>query len=170
MGIILRPEHLTADHDVSRFANGKHAELDLWLKERALASEGMSARTYVICPFSEPRKVIGYYALATAMGERFALPSAKLRRGMPQKVPLLLIARLALDGPEQGKGYGSDLLADAIKRCCLAAEIAAARAIIVHAIDEAAESFYAHHGFEPSPLGERIMILPIEAAISALRR
>jgi GNAT superfamily N-acetyltransferase len=165
---ILPPERLRADHDVSAFANGKHPALDAWLKERALASEGLSARTYVICTAGQPSPVVGYYAISTAMEERGAIPSAKLRRGMPHQVPLLLIGRLALDASVQGRGLGADLLSDAIRRCCAAAEIAGARAIVAHAIDDEAVRFYARHGFALSPLGERVMLLPIETARASL--
>ena len=167
---ILPPERLRADQDVSAFANGKHPALDAWLKERALASEGLSARTYVVCGAAQPLRVVGYYAISTAMEERQALPNAKLRRGMPLQVPLLLIGRLALDSSMQGRGLGADLLSDAVRRCCAAAEVAGARAIIAHAIDDEAVTFYAHHGFILSPLGERVMLLPIEAARTSLVR
>ena len=165
---ILPPERLTAAHDLSSFANGKHPALDFWLKQRALKSEGLSARTYVICRGEEPLRVVGYYAISTALEERHALPGAKLRRGMPDKVPLLLLGRLALDASIQGFGFGADLLADAVRRCCTVAEIAGARAIVAHAIDDEAAKFYAHHGFVFSPLDERVMMLPIEAARATL--
>ena len=165
---ILPPERLRADHDASSFANGKHPALDLWLKERAVASEGLSARTYVVCHADAPLRIVGYYAISTAMEERQALPSAKLRRGMPDQVPLLLIGRLAIDVSVQGRGLGADLLADAVRRCCAAADIAGARAILAHAIDDEAAGFYAHHGFVHSSLGDRIMLLPIETARASL--
>jgi GNAT superfamily N-acetyltransferase len=167
---ILPPERLQAHHDVASFSNGKHPALDVWLKERALASEGLSARTYVICRSTQPSRVVGYYAISTAMEERQALPNAKLRRGMPTQVPLLLIGRLALDASMQGRGLGADLLSDAVRRCCAAAEIAGARAIIAHAIDDNAVKFYEHHGFVLSALGESVMLLPIEKAKASLAK
>jgi GNAT superfamily N-acetyltransferase len=94
--------------------SGKHASLDDWLRERARTSEGLSARTYVICDAEEPARVVGYYAIATAMVRRQGLPSAKLRKGMQEEVPLLLIGRLALDVEYQGEGLGTNLLADAL--------------------------------------------------------
>lgn len=156
------PERLTAGHDLSVFDNGKHPSLDDWLRHRALASEGLSARTYVICDADAPERVVGYYAISTAMEQRAALPGAKLRRGMPDQVPLLLIGRLAVDRRFQGQGLGTELLADALRRCLAAADIAAARAVIAHAIDDDAVGFYRLHGFLPSPLGPRIMLMPIE--------
>lgn len=159
---VLPPERLRPQHDCSNFRNGKHASLDEWLRERALASEGLSARTYVICNANAPARVVGYYAISTAMEQRVALPRAKLRRGMPEQVPLLLIGRLAIDRAFQGMGLGTDLLADALRRCLAASEIAGVRGVIAHAIDEDAVRFYQHHGFLVSPLGERVMLLSIE--------
>jgi len=165
---VLAPERLLAHHDLGRFVNGKHPSLDEWLKTRALANEGLSARTYVICSAATSNRVVGYYAISTAMEERQALPNARLRRGMPQQVPLLLIGRLALDVTVQGHDLGADLLADAVRRCCAASDIAGARAIVAHAIDDDAMRFYQRHGFVLSPLGERVLLLPIEAARAAL--
>lgn len=156
------PERLNAYHDASQFQNGKHPSLDSWLRDRARTSEGLSARTYVVCATEQPARVVGYYAISTAMVRRNALPSAKLRRGMPEEVPLLLIGRLAIDAACQGQGLGTDLLADALRRCLAATEIAGARAIITHAIDDDAVRFYERHGFVLSPLGERTMLMPIE--------
>jgi GNAT superfamily N-acetyltransferase len=147
---------------VSVFQNGKHAFLDEWLRNRALASEGLSARTYVICNAQAPRTVVGYYAISAAMEQRAALPTAKLRRSMPEQVPFLLIGRLALDRGFQGSGLGTELLADALRRCLAASEIAGARGVIAHAIDDDAVRFYHRHGFVHSPLGERVMLIPIE--------
>src|SRR5260370_27722131 len=122
--LILAPERLHAQHDVSRFDNGKHPSLDAWLKNRALASEGMSARTYVACARDAPRRVVGYYAISTAMEQRISLPNAKLRRAMPDQVPLLLIGRLAVDRQNQGKGLGADLLFCGLRRFFARSEIA----------------------------------------------
>lgn len=157
------PERLNADHRIDGFDNGRHASLDHWLAERALASEGASARTYVVCNADRPGHVAGYYTITTAMEERAALPTARLRRGRPGKVPLLLVARLAVDVDFQGLGLGADLLADALRRCAAASEIAGVRAVIVHAIDDTAVGFYQRHRFIASPLGARVLLMPIEA-------
>ena len=163
---VTAPERLTVEHDVSVFSNGLHASLDNWLRERALMSEGASARTYVVCDVARPLKVVGYYTIATAMEQRAALPTAKLRRGMPDQVPLLLLARLAVDAGFQGLGLGADLLADALRRCVAASEIAGARAVVVHAIDEKAAAFYTRYGFTASPLGDLVMLMPMETVRS----
>jgi GNAT superfamily N-acetyltransferase len=160
------PEPLAPRHDVSRFSNGVHPSLDEWLHQRSRTSEGLSARTYVVCTADEPDRVVGYFSIAAALEQRNALPSAKLRRGMPEQVPLLLIGRLAVDADWRGRGLGSALLADALRRCLAASEIAGARGVIAHAIDEAAAVFYERHGFMRSPLGERVMLMPIETVRS----
>ncbi|TIQ31815.1 MAG: GNAT family N-acetyltransferase [Mesorhizobium sp.] len=156
------PERLTVGHDVSEFRNGKHPSLDDWLRDRALAGEGLSARTYVVFEAVTKDRVVGYYAISTAMEERVALPSARLRRGMPEQIPLLLIGRLAVDQAFQGMGLGGDLLSDALRRCRAVSDIAGVRAVVAHAIDDEAMGFYQRHGFIASPLGERVMLMPIE--------
>jgi GNAT superfamily N-acetyltransferase len=157
------PEPLAAEHDLTRFSNGIHPSIDEWLRERARTSEGLSARTYVVCTRDEPDRVVGYFSLATAVEQRTVLPSARLRRGMPDRVPLLLIGRLGVDAAWQGRGLGSMLLSDALRRCLLASTIVGARAILAHAIDGTAAAFYERHGFLRSQLGERVMLMPIEA-------
>jgi GNAT superfamily N-acetyltransferase len=163
---LLAPEPLAARHEVSRFSTGAHLTLDLWLQERALRIEGLSARTYVVCLAAEPNRVVAYFSISAAVEQRNVLPSAKIRRGMPEKVPLLLIGRLAIDAQWQGRGLGSALLADALRRCLAASQIAGVRGVVAHAIDEAAAAFYERHGFTRSPLGERVMLMPIETVRS----
>jgi GNAT superfamily N-acetyltransferase len=157
------PEPIAATHDVSRFSNGVHPTLDDRLRVRARSSEGLSARTYVVCRCERPDRVVGYFSISTAVEQRSALPSAKLRRGMPEHVALLLIGRLAVDAEWRGRGLGSALLADAMRRCLAASEIAGARGIVAHAIDDTAVGFYEAHGLVRCPLGGRVMLMPIEA-------
>jgi GNAT superfamily N-acetyltransferase len=164
------PEPLNVGHDVSRFANAVHPSLDAWLRERAHQAEGLSARTYVVCPSTEPDRVVAYFCISAAVEQRNALPSAKIRRGMPEQVPLLLIGRLAVHAQWQGRGLGSALLTDALRRCLAASQIAGVRGVIAHAIDETAAGFYERHGFTRSPLGERVMLMPIETVRSVLRK
>jgi len=163
------PERLNAQHDLSTFSTKTHPSLDEWLRKRALASEGLSARTYVVCDINAPPSVVGYYAISTAVEQRIALPRAKLRHGMPDPVPMLLIGRLAVDHAFRGVGLGTALVADAIRRCLAAAEIAGVRGIVAHAIEGDAVRFYERHGFVLSPLGERVTLLAIETARLLLR-
>ncbi|MCA0423607.1 MAG: GNAT family N-acetyltransferase [Proteobacteria bacterium] len=160
---VLPPVPLGPHHDLGVFSNGRHPSLDDWLKTRARLSEGWSARTYIIASAREPNCVIGYHCLCTAMIERAQLPSAKLRRDMPDPLPMMLIGRLAIDQRWQGRGLGSALLVDATRRCFAASEIIGARGIIAHAMDDDAAHFYQRHGFLITPI-ERLMLLPMETA------
>jgi GNAT superfamily N-acetyltransferase len=82
--------------------------------------------------------------------------------------PLLLIGRLAIDNAFRGKGLGTDLLRDAMRRCLAAADIVGARGVLAHVIDDDAAGFYQHHGFVRSPLGERVMLMAIETVRALL--
>ena len=161
---LLSPEHFGPQHDVSEFANSRHASLDAWLRNRARTAKGLTARTYVVCPNNAPKSLVANHCVLAAIEERSALPSAKLRKGTPDRVPLLLIGRLAVDHRWQGRGVGSAMLIDAIGRCVAASDQIGARAIVAHALDDEAQAFYGRHGFVISPLGERVMVLPMETA------
>jgi GNAT superfamily N-acetyltransferase len=131
------PEELTASHDVSQFECGEPA-LDTWLKRRPLRNEESGAsRTYVFCA---GREIAGYYALATGA---IAHPEAagRVKRNLPDPVPVIIIGRLANASRFQGRGIGAALLRDAVLRTIQAAEIAGIRAILVNAISEQAKRF-----------------------------
>lgn len=158
------PEHLDPSHDLPTFDSGA-AALDDWLKRRALANEGTGAsRTYVV---SSERKVVGYYALATgAVALRTA--TGRARRNMPEPIPVMVLARLAVDLGHQGSGLGRALLGDAILRTLQAAAIGGIRAIVVHAISEEARRFYERCGFAPSPLEPLTLMITVADAERAL--
>jgi len=161
---IQRPEPISQSHDLTAFDCGNQ-DLNLWLKQRALLSEGRSARTTVLC---EGRRAIGYYCLATGAIERESLSSAKLRRNLPDPIPIVVLGRLAVHRNHQGRGLGSALLKDAILKTITASKIAGVRALLVHAIDDEAAKFYGRYGFVASPLSPRSLLLPIETAKAAL--
>lgn len=155
------PEKLTAKHDIAEFDSGEPL-LDDWLRRRALPNEASGAsRTYVVCV---GRKVAGYYALSTgAIGHTHA--RGRLKRNMPDPIPVMVLGRLAVDKAWHGKGVGTGLLRDAVLRTLQAAEIAGVRAILVHAISEAAKRFYEKYGFVASPVDPMtVMITTAEAA------
>jgi ribosomal protein S18 acetylase RimI-like enzyme len=158
------PEPISQSHELAAFDCGNQ-DLNLWLQQRALPSEDKSARTTVLC---EGRRVIGYYCLATGAIERDNLASAKLRRNLPDPIPIVVLGRLAVDRSCQGRGFGSALLKDAILKTIAASEIAGIRALLVHAIDDQAVAFYRRYGFVTSPLSPRSLLLPIETAKAAL--
>jgi predicted N-acetyltransferase YhbS len=158
------PEHLTPQRRVAEFASG-NAELDRWLKDRALANEVTGAsRTYVVCAAD---RVIGYYALATG-GIGHTRAPGRVRRNMPDPLPVMIIGRLAVDHAWQRQGIGTALLRDAVARIVQAAEIAGIRAIVVNAIDEEAKRFYLRHGFGVSPTDALQLIITVSDAARAM--
>jgi predicted N-acetyltransferase YhbS len=83
--------------------------------------------------------------------EKAGVPE-RIAKGIPNHpVPVVLLARLAIDHRFQHQGLGKGLLRDALLRTLSAAETIGIRALLVHAKDGAAASFYARHGFTPSP-------------------
>lgn len=143
-GAPLRPvEALREGHRLDDFASGVEA-LDRWLRQSApTAAAAGTGATYVLC---RGDRVVGYYALAMSSVAHVGAP-ARLRRGMPDPVPVVLLARLALDRTERGTGLGGDLLIDALARCVRGAREFGARAVVVDAIDSDAAAFYRHFGF-----------------------
>ncbi len=158
------PEPLTQAHQVDTFEN-PHASLVDWLRRRALGNEASRAsRTFVVC---HERTVAGYYALAAGAIEPEGVQGG-LRRNMPRPVPAIVLGRLAVDTRYQGRGLGTDLLRDAVMRSLVASREIGARVLICHAIDGAARGFYLARGFNPSPLGERTVLLDLKRAASLL--
>ena len=159
------PERLTGAHDLSAFASAEPA-LDEWLRRRALAGEGRTARTYVVCA---GRRVVGFYALANG-GVQRAVASPKLRRNAPDPVPVMVLGRLAVDKSWEGRGIGRGMLRDAILRTLAAAEVAGIGAILVHALSERAKGFYLGCGFTPSDLEPMTLMITLGEAAAELSR
>jgi ribosomal protein S18 acetylase RimI-like enzyme len=144
----LRVKRLDADHDLGAFDSGNE-ELDGWLKRHALAAQQMdSARTFVL---TSNDRVVGYFSLTMGSVLRQDAP-AKLVRGMPAyPIGTVLLARLAVDRRDQGNGVGALLLSEALRKAVDAGEAAAARLLIVDAIDDQAVRFYQRFGFVGAP-------------------
>ncbi|MBL0825593.1 GNAT family N-acetyltransferase, partial [Klebsiella pneumoniae] len=103
-------------------------------------------------------QVAGFYSLATG-SVNHTEATGSLRRNMPDPIPVIILARLAVDVSLRGKGLGADLLHDAVLRCYRVAENIGVRAIMVHALTEEAKNFYIHHGFKPSQTQPRTLFL-----------
>jgi GNAT superfamily N-acetyltransferase len=159
-GVLAAPEPLAPHHELDAFESGV-ATLDEWLKRRARRNETDGApRTFVLCGGPQ---VVGYYSLAAGSVLHTAA-TGKVRRNMPDPVPALLLARLAVDRAWHGKGLGADLLSDAVSRAIGAAETIGVRAILVHAISDEAKTFYEKHGFRPSPIEPMTLMVTIDEA------
>lgn len=158
------PVPISPDHDLSAFDCGVPA-LDDWLKERALKNESRFSRTYVVC---EGDRVVGYYGISAGAVERAAAPG-RLRRNAPNAIPVSILGRLVVSRSHAGRGLGSDLLADALRRIALASQSIGIGAVIVQAKDEAARRFYLSRAeFEEYPADSRTLFLPIETVVGAL--
>lgn len=143
------PAPLGPGHQAGAFSCGE-AVLDDWLKRRALANQASGAsRTFVVT--DEERRVVGYYAVAAgAVAHRDAIRS--VRQNMPDPVPVMVLARLAVDVRAQGRKLGAALLQDAVQRCVMVAQNMGVHAVLVHALNDQACRFYEHYGFSPSPV------------------
>jgi GNAT superfamily N-acetyltransferase len=145
---ISAPEPIRTSHQIGDFTSGV-VSLDEWLKRRALANQASgAARTFVVC---DADKVVGYYALATG-AVRVATALGRFRRNMPDPIPVVILARLAVDRSYQGRSLGRALVRDAARRVVNAAEAIGIRGILVHAISDDAKAFYLALGFESSPI------------------
>ncbi|MGE3979384.1 MAG: GNAT family N-acetyltransferase [Nitrospira sp.] len=146
--MIRRIEKLRREHTVDAFDCGRE-ELNRFLRQHALQNQQSGgAQTYVGVV---DQIVIGYYALAVGSVEQEATPE-RVKKGLAKHaIPIMLLARLAVDRHWQQQGVGAALLKDATLRTLQAAEIAGIRALVVHAKDEAAKSFYQRFDFIPSP-------------------
>lgn len=159
------PERLGVDHDTSAFACGE-ATLDDWLRRRALQNQASGAsRTYVLC--AGPTRVVGYYALAAGGVAHVSAPG-RVKRNVPDPIPVMILGRLAVGQTQQGRGLGAALLRDALLRVLQAADIVGIRAILVHAISEQARQFYEGHGFVSSPIDTTTLMVTLADAAAAL--
>jgi predicted N-acetyltransferase YhbS len=145
---ISAPEPIRTSHQIGDFTSGV-VSLDEWLKRRALANQASgAARTFVVC---DADKVVGYYALASG-AVQVATALGRFRRNMPDPIPVVVLARLAVDCSYQGRSLGRALVRDAARRVVNAAEAIGIRGILVHAISDDAKAFYLALGFESSPI------------------
>ena len=158
------PRPIAEDDDVSTFYSGEPS-LDEYLHKRALANQVQGAsRCFVTC---RDGRVVGYYALASASIQHREV-AGKVRRNMPDPVPVILLSRLAVDRRAQGSGLGRNLLRDAILRSVEASEIIGVRALLVHALKDTARTFYERFDFEPSPTDPLHLLLLMKDARTLL--
>jgi GNAT superfamily N-acetyltransferase len=159
---LLKPLHVT-----DRFDCGKEP-LNVFLKKYALQNQAsFASRTFVIT--LRDGRVAGYYSLAAGSVEYGAAPNRIIKGLAKYPVPVILLARLAIDKEFQGEGLGQALLKDAILRALTVTEQIGARAILVHAKDDEARAWYKKFGFEESPTDPYHLFLLIKDAKAALR-
>lgn len=160
------PEPLTSAHEVSEFSCGKPS-LDRWLKTRALDNQEKGFTAVLVV--HEANRVIGYYGLAPTAVLPATLPRS-IRTGQPPSpVPCLLLGQLATDLNWIGKGVGTGLLKHALQRCVIAAELVGGRALLVHAVDADAASFWKRRGFIASKDDPMILFRSIADIAASIR-
>jgi predicted N-acetyltransferase YhbS len=158
---LFAPVPLHAEHRLDEFRCRVPA-LEKWLRERALPNQSSGAsRCFVAC--DEQNQVIGYHALSAGSIAHEAA-SARLRRNMPDPIPVIVLARLAVHMDWTAQGIGQGLLKDAVLRALQAGDQIGARALLCHAIDAPATAFYVKHGFIASPVQPMTMFLPLTHA------
>ncbi len=158
-----RVEPLT-DHDVSEFSCGD-ADLDDWLRRHAHTARGQGTRTYVVV--DDAGVVVGYFAIAPHLLARDDA-SVRLARGAPDRIPAILLAKLALDSSVQGRGLGSELLVVALGVIVAAAKRAGGRIVLVDATSDDAREFYERHDFERLPGHTHRLFMKLSSVANAL--
>ena len=154
------PQPLATIHLLSEFTCGE-ASLDDWLRRRALANHLSGAsRTFVVT--DQEDRVYGYYAMAAgAVSHQSA--TSNVRRNMPDPIPVMVLARLAVDLRAQGIKLGASLLQDAVGRAMSVSQNAGVRALLVHALNDRAKQFYEHYGFQESPQHSMTLMLRLNS-------
>lgn len=158
------PEPLATNHNTDAFACGVES-LDYWLKQRALKNQATGAsRTFVVC---DGNRVLAYYALASS-AVAAEVATGRLRRNMPDPIPVVVLGRLAIDQTLHGQGIGRALVRDACLRVVAAADAIGIRGMLVHALSPQAKAFYEHVGFEPSSLEPMTLMATLADVRAAL--
>lgn len=159
------PQPLAAHHRSSGFDCGDDS-LNQWLWQRALANQTSGAtRTFVVC--DDDGDIQAFVALASGAVAVAASPG-RFRRNMPEPIPVVVLARLAVCRSQQSQGVARALLADAFARVLQASEQIGVRGILVHAASAEARAFYLHMGFEPSPLEPATLMVRLSDVREAL--
>jgi GNAT superfamily N-acetyltransferase len=166
----VRPEELSPpapisdEHDVSMFDCGEPS-LNDWLIRRARTNQASGgSRTFVVC---RGVFVVGYYCLAAGAVAVTAAPG-RVRRNMPDPIPMAVLGRLAVDRSLHGQGLGKALLRDALLRTLQAAEAIGVRGVFVQALGEGAKQFYLACGLVPSPGDPMLLMATLDNAVTAL--
>lgn len=155
------PAPLASAHPLDEFECGESV-LDEWLKRRAMANQLSGAtRTFVVA--DQDKRVYGYYAMA-AGAVSHKLASSAVRRNMPDPIPVMVLARLAVDTRAQGIKLGASMLRDAVNRAVAVSENAGVRALLAHALHDRARLFYQHYGFQVSPAHPMTLLLRLNIA------
>jgi GNAT superfamily N-acetyltransferase len=164
-----RIEPLTQLHNREDFDCGIEP-LNLFLKQTAgqHARRGIS-RTFVLVEEgdSEPKPVLGFFALNLCQIQSDALPPVEARK-LPRNVAGVRLGRLAVSKHHHGRGLGKILLVAAMKKFLEIFSMAGGIGLFVDAKDHKAKAFYEHFGFVPLPSNELELFMPVATIQEAL--
>ncbi len=147
---------LTNSHQIVGFECGKPPLNDFLIRYALQNQASGGARTYVM---TYAERVVGYYSLAPASVSPEDAPARIIKGQGRYPVPVILMARFAVDSSKQGKGLGKALFRNALRRALEGAEVIGGRAFLVHAKDEEARTFYLKFGMEESPTNPLHLLL-----------
>jgi len=139
---------LDASHEVEGLDCGIPALNDYLTHQAFRDQQAEKTRTFVA---TRGGRVIAFFSLAAASVEPDQATERLARGQGSQGIPVIILARFAVELSEQGRGIGEAMLIQALARCAQAADIIGARAVLVHAKDDRARGFYEKYGFESSP-------------------
>ena len=162
-----RPRKLARSDDTSTFESGA-VELDQWLIEYAW--ENLRANNAVTYVTTSAGRVVGYYAISAGGVELTQVPALVRKGARPDPLPVIVLARLAIDRHVAGQGIGAALLRDALERSAMLSQSIGAAALLVHARDQSARDFYLRNGdFVASPIDELQLMVPMKTLRSLFR-
>lgn len=162
MSAFLQPRAIQVEDCYNTFECGEPS-LDEWITARAVRNErGRASRTFVSID-RDSGLVAGYYCLSSSSLRTSGAPGA-LKRNMPDPIPIILLGRLAVDTRFKGQSLGVSLLQHAFLKSVEASRIVGAKALIVHAISDSAETFYKKFGFKLVPESSRAMYVLMDDA------
>lgn len=159
--ILTEPSALAAYHVFDEFDCGKDSLNDWLMRHARQAQSSGSAKTYVV---ADEHRVVGYFSLTVGQIDTLEVPE-RVRKGMGgYPIPVVILARLAVDKRMHGVGIGAGLLQEAIRRAVIISGQAGVRAMLTHPIDDEAARFYQRFGFEVSPVREQQLLLLLKDA------
>ena len=154
-----KPVKIALEHDLTEFCCGNDI-LDRWLVNTALKNQNSGASTtYVVCKLGT-RMVVGYFCLSAASIIR-SDATTNISRNQPNPIPAMLLGRLAVDQNHKKTGMGRNLFVAAYQISLDAASLIGIRALMVHAINDEAKSFWASLGFIESPTNSLTLMLKL---------
>ena len=158
-GVLKAPRKLERVDERASFRCGVDS-LDVWFHRYALQNQRVKNCVVYVSTWNE--RVAGYYAICTGGLDKLAAPGSFAHR-RPDPIPVMILARLAVDENAQGRGVGKALLRDALARCFTAAEAIGAAAVVVHALDQQAKDLYLRHAdFQELPGEPLHLLLPMK--------